>query len=65
MKQIHVGSITEAVRNICQEANFDLGEDVQRALEESLKIEESSTGKTIIKQILENAEIARKNRVPM
>jgi len=65
MKQIHVGSIIEAVRNICQEANFYLGDDVQRALEESLKIEESSTGRTIIEQILENAEIARKHRVPM
>ncbi len=65
MKQIHVGSITEAVRNICQEANFDLGDDVKRALEDSLQVEESSTGKTIIEQILENAQIARKNRVPM
>lgn len=65
MKEIHVDSIIEAVRNICQEANFYLGDDVQRALEESLKIEESPTGRTIIEQILENAEIARKNRVPM
>ncbi len=65
MKEIHVDSIIEAVRNICQEANFYLGDDVQRALEESLKIEESPTGKTIIEQILENAEIARKHRVPM
>lgn len=65
MRQIHVDRITEAVRNICQEANFYLGDDVQRVLEESLKIEESPTGKTIIEQILENAEIARKHRVPM
>ncbi len=65
MKEIHVDSIIEAVRNICQEANFYLGDDVQRVLEESLKIEESPTGKTIIEQILENAEIARKHRVPM
>lgn len=65
MKQIHVDSIIEAVRNICQEANFYLGDDVLRALEGSLQIEESSTGKAIIEQILENAEIARKHRVPM
>lgn len=65
MKQIHVNTIIEAVRNICQGANFDLGDDVQRALEESLQIEESSTGKMIIEQILENAEVARKQRVPM
>lgn len=65
MKQIHVDTIIEAVRNICQGANFDLGDDVQRALEESLQIEESSTGKMIIEQILENAEIASKQRVPM
>jgi len=65
MKEIHVDSIIEAVRDICQEANFYLGDDVQRALEESLKIEESPTGKTIIEQILENAEIARKHHVPM
>ncbi len=65
MKQIHVDTIVEAVRKICQEANFDLGDDVQRALEESLQIEESSTGKMIIEQILENTEIASKQRVPM
>lgn len=65
MKQIHVDTMIEAVRNICQAANFDLGDDVQRALEESLQIEESSTGKMIIEQILENAEIASKQRVPM
>jgi len=65
MKQIHVDTIIEAVRNICQGANFDLGDDVQRALEESLQIEESSMGKMIIEQILENAEIASKQRVPM
>ena len=65
MKQIRVDSITEAVRNICQEANFDLGDDVKRALEDSLQVEESSTGKTIIEQILENAQIACKHRVPM
>lgn len=65
MRQIHVDSIIEAVRNICQEANFYLGDDVQRALEDSLRIEESPTGKAIIEQILENAEIARKHRVPM
>lgn len=65
MKEIHADSIIEAVRNICQEANFDLGDDVRRALEDSLKIEESPTGRNIIKQILENAEIARRHRVPM
>lgn len=50
---------------LCQEANFFLGEDVFDSLEKSLEREISLTGKDILKQLLTNAQIARKNKVPM
>jgi len=65
MKVIHVSQITEAVAKLCQEANFDLPEDVSRALRRALQEEESELGREIIQQILENAEIARRERVPI
>ena len=65
MKVIHVSQITEAVAKLCQEANFNLPEDVSRALRRALREEESELGREIIQQILENAEIARRERVPI
>jgi len=50
---------------LCQEANFQLGPDVLAALERGLKEETSPAGKDILRQLIENARIARENSVPM
>jgi fumarate hydratase subunit alpha len=47
------------------EANFELEDDVLKALERAHDEEESPTGKEILKQILENSRIARTERMPM
>jgi fumarate hydratase subunit alpha len=65
MREVHVDVIREAVSDLCQKANFDLGEDVIGALKKALEKEESPTGRDILEQILTNAEIARTERVPM
>ena len=37
MREIHTSEITDRVAQLCQEANFDLGEDVLKALDEALQ----------------------------
>jgi len=65
MREIHVSKITEAVRRMSVSANTDLGEDVALAFQRGLETEESPTGKAIFKALLENAQIARTEKVPM
>ncbi len=60
MRSIHVGEIAEAVEKLCIEANYYLNGDIQSALEEGLKLEESAVGADILLQLIENADIARK-----
>lgn len=65
MKKISTQQITEAVKRLCMEANYFLGDDIIQAIKKAEKIEESPTGKEIIKQILENASIAREEKLPL
>jgi fumarate hydratase subunit alpha len=65
MREIASSSITSAVRRLCQEANFRLPDDVLAAMREAVEREESPTGKEILRQCLENARIAREEKVPL
>lgn len=65
MKNIHINEIAEAVKKICMDANFDLGEDVLEAFRKGRESEESPTGKDILALLEENARIAREEKVPM
>ncbi|WP_067728621.1 fumarate hydratase [Oceanobacillus damuensis] len=65
MKQITYEKIVEEVARLCQEANYDLGQDVIQAFEDSVKTETSEAGKSILNQLIDNANIATANRVPM
>lgn len=65
MKEIHIDAITQTVARLCQEANFFLAEDVLQALREARDNEESSLGRGTLEQILENADIAARERLPL
>ncbi len=65
MREINVKEITEKVAQLCIEANCLLGEDVKKRVKEAIEKEESPLGKEVLKQILENAEIARNEMVPI
>jgi fumarate hydratase subunit alpha len=65
MKEVDAAKITEEVMRLCMEANFELGEDVLRAIERGYETEESPVGKEILGQLLENAEIAKTERMPI
>ncbi len=63
MREVDVGIITEKVKNLCMEANFDLGQDVLNAFKGAKAKEESPTAIEILGQLEENASIAREERV--
>ena len=65
MREIDVNRITEKVRGLCIEANTDLGEDVLRAIDRAMAGEESPLGLEILKELKENARIARETKVAM
>ena len=65
MREIDVNRITEKVRGLCIEANTDLGEDVLQAFDRAMAGEESPLGLEILKELKENARIAREAKVPM
>ena len=50
MREIHTNKITEAVRDLCIEANTHLGEDVLQAFAKAIDHEVSPTGKDILEK---------------
>jgi fumarate hydratase subunit alpha len=63
MREIDVRLITEKVRDLCVEANTDLGEDVLQAFDRAIEKEESPVGVDILKELKENARVAREEKV--
>ncbi|HOE27451.1 MAG: fumarate hydratase [Candidatus Aureabacteria bacterium] len=65
MRELKVAEITRAVRGLCIEANIVADEDVLAAFRERLKTETSPVGKEVLKTLLENARIAKEERLPI
>lgn len=65
MREIDVRLITEKVRDLCIEANTNLGEDVLQTFDRAMEKEESPLGIEILKELKENARIAREEKVAM
>ncbi len=65
IKPINVVDISQAVAKLCIDANYFLDQDVLSALQKAYEEEISLTGKEIIKQIIDNADVAKKEEVPM
>jgi fumarate hydratase subunit alpha len=63
VKSIKSSQITETVARLCREANYFLPDDVIKALKKALKAEESPLGKQTLRQILDNAALARQEEV--
>ncbi|MBU5307222.1 fumarate hydratase [Clostridioides mangenotii] len=65
MKKISSEKVIEAVKQLCIEANLYLGSDVINSFEENLKLEKSDAGKNILDILIENANIAKENNIPI
>ena len=59
MREIVASTVTEAVRDLCIEANTRLPQDHLAALRRALEEEESALGHEVLGRLLENAEVAR------
>jgi fumarate hydratase subunit alpha len=65
MRSIEVEKVTQAIAKMCIDACYYLSGDVYDALVEAQKKEESPLGKEIIGKIVENADIARNEQMPI
>ena len=65
MKTISVQEITDAVKELCMDVNYDLPADVEQALQDGFKREESPFGQYCLQQILANCQMARESRQAM
>ena len=65
VRELDVAAVTAAVKAMCTEANYDLPDDVYAALKAGKAAEESAVGRAVFDQLVENADIARRDRVPI
>ena len=65
MKEIKAKDVTSTIARLCKEANYFLGEDVLAALRKAREEEESPVARQILDQILENADIAAREEMPL
>jgi len=65
IREISSKKIIEVVRDLCIDANYNLGDDVLRAFDKAIEAEESATGIEVLKELKENARIAREEKAPI
>ena len=63
MRKINIVDIINAVEILCIEANYNLNQDVLQALDDSIEHEKSETGQIILRQLIENAAIAKNRKM--
>ena len=64
MREIHVSTITDAVKKLCMEANYAIEPDMRRAFDRALVTERSPAGRHVLQILKDNAELARTKQVP-
>lgn len=65
MREINVKHITDAICKMCVQANCNLNQDIKNALCKGLSNEKEEPAKSILNDILQNAEIARTENMPI
>lgn len=65
MKTIRSEQISDSVARLCMDANYNLGDDVLRALKDFRAREESPVAIELLDQCIENARIAHDDEVPI
>ena len=65
MREIDVARITETVAELCVRANVLLNDDIADALRQGTAIEEKSLARDILNILLDNADAARQDSLPI
>jgi fumarate hydratase subunit alpha len=63
MRTIQSTEITQAVKDLFIQANFDIGDSVFKTIEDSMNKEKSELGKSILEKIYENNTLAKKEGI--
>jgi len=63
MRTIQSTEITQAVKDLFIQANFDIGDSVFKTIEDSMNKEKSQLGKSILEKIYENNTLAKKEGI--
>jgi len=63
LRIIDASLVSDAVEDLCVTANYNLNKDILDSLENCVKIEESEVGVHIIKKIIENANLAKEEKI--
>ena len=65
MRTIPVSQITDAVKEMCIEANLFLTKDMEAALKQAQKSEEAPLGHSVLDQLCQNLQIAGEDSIPI
>jgi fumarate hydratase subunit alpha len=65
MREVQASEITRAVRDLFIDANCNLGEDVLAAFDRAIAEDKSPVAKEVIRELKENARIARDEQSPI
>jgi fumarate hydratase subunit alpha len=65
MKNIDCSTISETVKKLCIHSNYYLSDDLKSSLNDALQTEKSEIGINILNQIINNAEIAKNEKMAM
>ncbi len=65
MRYIEFEKIAEVIESLCIAAAYELPEDLLAALESAAKTESSERAAKILNQLIENARIAKEQRIPL
>jgi fumarate hydratase subunit alpha len=63
MKVISLAEVRDKIKDLVQQANFELQEDVVDVVNKMMEQEESPAGKEVFNQILQNAQIAKDEKL--
>ncbi len=63
MREVHVSAITDTIKKLCMEANWNLGSEMLRAFDRALTTERSAAGKQVLQILKANAEMARTRKI--
>jgi len=65
MRNIDSSEVTMTVSRLFYDANFFLPDDVLASLKKAREVEESPIGREVIDKILENADVAAREKIPL
>jgi fumarate hydratase subunit alpha len=65
MKKVNLSQVKEKVKQAVQDANFNIDKDLKKLVQACYPTEESPSGQEILNQILQNADIAAKEKLAL